>query len=230
MSRTAKEFVNMAAAFIGCRESDGTHKPIIDIYNKHKPLARGYAVKYTDAWCATFISAISIKLGYTDIIPTECGCEQMINLFKNLGVWVENENRTPNVGDIIFYDWGDSGLGDNKGYSDHVGVVETVTKTNITVIEGNYSDSVKRRTIAINSRYIRGYAVPKYDVETNVYFKKYTGKTVSIVDALKAIGSNPTFTYRKKIAAKNGIKNYSGTAAQNTTMLILLKQGKLLKP
>ena len=66
--------------------------------------------------------------------------------------------------------------------------------------------------------------------EDNKYFKKYTGNTVSIVAALNAIGVTSTYAYRGKIAKKNGIKMYVGTASQNTTMLNLLKNGKLLKP
>lgn len=62
------------------------------------------------------------------------------------------------------------------------------------------------------------------------YFKKYTGKSGSIVEALKAIGADSSFNYRKSIAAKNGISNYSGTSSQNTNMLNLLKNGKLIKP
>ena len=68
----------------------------------------------------------------------------------------------PKPGDYIFYDWQDSGVGDCTGSADHVGIVEKVSGTSITVIEGNYSDSVKRRTISVNGRYIRGYGVPKY--------------------------------------------------------------------
>ena len=64
--------VSKAKSYLGCKESDGSHKKIIDLYNSHKPLARGYAVKYTDEWCATFVSSIGIALGYTDIMPTEC--------------------------------------------------------------------------------------------------------------------------------------------------------------
>ena len=47
-----------------------------------------------------------------------------------------------------------------------MGIVEKVEGNTITVIEGNYSNSVKRRTIAVNGKYIRGYGVPKYDPET----------------------------------------------------------------
>lgn len=154
--------VAQAQSWIGKKESDGSHKEIIDVYNSHKPLARGYSVKYTDAWCATFVSAVAIKCGVTDILPTECGCEPMINLFKKLGEWVENDAYIPSPGDVIFYDWQDSGSGDDTGYSDHVGIVEKATKNTITVIEGNYSDSVKRRKLQVNGQYIRGFGVPKY--------------------------------------------------------------------
>lgn len=167
MGKYSSEVVKQAMAWLGYNESDGTHKAIINVYNKHKPLARGYKVKYTDAWCATFVSAVAIKLGYTDIIPTECGCPQMVNKFKELGCWVENENRKPNVGDIIFYDWEDNGSGDNKGAPNHVGIVEKVSGSTITVIEGNKNNAVERRKIAVNGKYIRGYGVPKYDTKSN---------------------------------------------------------------
>lgn len=156
------QFVKMAASFIGCKESNGTHKKIIDIYNNHKPLARGYKVKYTDSWCATFVSAMAIKCNLTGIIPTECSCGQMIDLFKKQGAWQEKDAYKPLPGDIIFYDWQDSGKGDNTGWSDHVGIVEKVNGSTITVIEGNKSDSVSRRTLQVNGRYIRGYGVPKF--------------------------------------------------------------------
>lgn len=49
--------------------------------------------------------------------------------------------------------------------------------------------------------------------------KKGDQKTTSIVDYLKSIGEPSSFANRKKLAAKYGIKNYSGTAAQNTQLL-----------
>lgn len=166
--KTAEKIIELAESCIGRKESNGSHKYIIDVYNSHKPLARGYRMKYTDAWCCCFVSFLAIKLGYTDIIPTEVGCGKYIDLFKQKGIWIENENRTPNPGDIIFYDWEDNGIGDNKGNANHVGIVASVTNGNIRVIEGNINDSVGTRTIKVNGRYIRGYATPKYDKATNV--------------------------------------------------------------
>lgn len=184
MGKTVSAVLAQARAWIGKNEADGTHKSIIDVYNAHKPLARGYAVKYTDAWCATFVSAVAIKCGITDIIPTECGCGQMITLFKNQGEWNESDSRTPKPGDIIFYDWDDTGTGDNTGWPDHVGIVESVSGGNITVIEGNKNNAVARRTIAVNGRYIRGYGVPKYEAEAA---GNTTATTKSVAEVAKEV-------------------------------------------
>ena len=67
----ASEIIKQAQSWLGRKESDGSHKEIIDVYNSHKPLARSYTVKYTDAWCATFVTAVAIKCNATDIIPKE---------------------------------------------------------------------------------------------------------------------------------------------------------------
>lgn len=160
MSTTSSALINIAKGWLGCKESNGTHKKIIDVYNAHKPLARGYKVKYTDNWCATFVSACAIKCGATDIIPTECSCGEMISLMKKKGIWEENGNIIPKPGYIIMYDW------DKKdAWPDHVGIVEKVSGSTITVIEGNKNDSVERRTIIVGNANIRGYGMPKYNAE-----------------------------------------------------------------
>lgn len=65
---------------------------------------------------------------------------------------------------------------------------------------------------------------------TSSYYPTYQGITVSIAAALSAVGvSDVSIAHRTKIAKKNGIKKYSGTATQNTILLNLLKQGKLKK-
>ena len=51
----------------------------------------------------------------------------------------------------------------------------------------------------------------------------YTG--VSIVDYLKSVGQSSDYSSRAKLAASNGISNYTGTAAQNTQLLNILKSG-----
>ena len=207
--------VSIAQSYIGCKESDGSHKKIIDLYNSHKPLARGYAVKYTDAWCSTFASAVAIAAGLTGIIPTECGCEKHIALFKALGSWQENDAYVPAPGDYIFYDWNDSGVGDCTGAADHVGIVEKVSGQTITVIEGNYSNAVKRRTLAVNGRYIRGYGVPKYG-----------SGTASAAPAAPAQTAKPTVTEKKAAdAARSLDKTLAGTYAVNAASGLHIRSG-----
>lgn len=165
MSCTRNEIVAVARSWIGLNEKDGSHKKIIDIYNSHKPLARGYKLKLTDSWCAGTVSALAIACNATDIIPTEVSCGKLIDLAKAMGIWVEADNYIPAPADFLLYDWDDNGKGDNTGYPDHIGIVESVVGDTITVIEGNYKNAVGRRTIKVNGKNIRGYIAPKYDAE-----------------------------------------------------------------
>lgn len=196
--------VKQAEAWLGCKESNGSHKKIIDTYNAHKPLARGYKVQYKDEWCATFASAVAIKCGATDIIPTECSCTKMIELFKSKGSWQEKDDYVPAPGDYIFYDWEDNGKGDNKARPNHVGIVQKVVGKTIYVIEGNYKEAVKIRTIKVNGKYIRGFGVPKYgaQLKTTTQVAKEVilglwGNGAARKKALKAAGYNPTVIQKK---------------------------------
>lgn len=66
------------------------------------------------------------------------------------------------------------------------------------------------------------------------YYPQYKGINRSLVDSMNALKINSSFGNRAKIAAKNKIvvkaSDYRGSSAQNTRMLTLLKQGKLIKP
>lgn len=220
--------VQTARGYLGCKEADGSHRKIIDGYNAHKPLARGYLVKYTDAWCATFVSFVGIMCGLTDIMPTECGCGAMIELYKAKKRWQENDAYSPQPADIIMYDWDDNGVGDCTGYPEHVGIVESVNGNTITVIEGNMSNKVGERTLKVNGRYIRGYCLPDYASKA--------GKASSTVPAGTPQGSGNTssgsassaeqvYTVQagdtlSKIAAKYGttyqkLASYNGIANPN---------------
>ena len=154
--------VKVMQGWLGLSERKGDYEVILNLYNNHKPLARNYKIKKTDNWCAATISACAIACGCTDIIPTECSCGKMIELLKEKNEWVELDNFRPSKGDLIFYDWQDTGLGDNKGWADHVGMVEELHTNYFTVIEGNYHDGVTRRYVYYNNRFIRGYGHIKY--------------------------------------------------------------------
>ena len=219
--------VSTARKYKGCNEADGSHRKIIDGYNEHKPIARGYAVKYTDAWCATFVSFIAILLGYTDIIPTECGCEQQINLFKQKGRWQEDGTVKPQIADVIYYNW-DDGTQPNDGYADHVGYVAEVNGNTMKVIEGNYSNAVKERTLTVGAGNIRGYGKPDYAKKATSGGSSSSGSTSSGGSGNVSSGEQ-TYTVKKGdtlsgIAAKYGttyqkLASYNGIANPNSIIV-----------
>lgn len=156
-------FLAVMQSWIGYSEANGLFKQIIDLYNSKKPLPRGYAVKYSDEWCDTTVSAAGIKAGCDDLIGRECGCEEHIKIFKALGIWIEDGTITPQSKDIILYNW-DQKTQPNDGRADHIGTVESVSNGQITVIEGNKGEMVARRVLSVGNGYIRGYARPKWAV------------------------------------------------------------------
>ena len=179
MSATANDVLNVARGWIGYSENNGKHKEILNVYNAHKPLARNYKMKPTDHWCDCFVSACAIKAGAVDLIGTEIGCENHIAIFKKKGIWNEDGSIKPKVGDIIFFNW-DVSAQPNNGAADHVGIVEQVYGNTIVCIEGNYKDSVGRRTINVGWGYIRGYARPKYaESSSTVTVKKKSIDTIA---------------------------------------------------
>ena len=199
MGRTANDLISVMRSWIGFSEANGKYRNIIDLYNSHKPLARGYKVQYSDEWCDTTVSAAAIKAGMTDLIGTECGCEEHVKIFKKKGIWIEDGTVCPKPGYIVLYNWKQFSQ-PNDGYSSHIGVVESVQGNTFTVIEGNKGNAVSRRTIPVGWGYIRGFAAPRYEIETkpmitideaaqNVLLGKY-GNGEKRRKALQALGLN----------------------------------------
>lgn len=152
---------DQARYWLGRKESDGSHRVIIDVYNAI-PIPGGYRMTYNDPWCAAYVSAVGAACGLSDIIYPDCGCDSMIRQYQQHGRWQESDAYRPQPGDVIFYDWDDNGAGDNRGGSDHVGLVLSTTGSTISVIEGNTSDMVAIRTRTVDQMYIRGYGLPDY--------------------------------------------------------------------
>lgn len=97
----------------------------------------------------------------------------------------------------------------------------------------SYKDEVlPRDAFFMDGTVIDKWFKPRYLKDVKIpskvsYYNRYTGSSTSIVDALKSLNVNSSFTHRKKIAEANGIKNYIGTPSQNKVMLDKLKKGIL---
>ena len=148
-------------------------------------------------------------------MPTECSCNRMITLYKKLGRFIEDDSYTPQKADIIFYDWNDNGIGDNKGQADHVGIVVSVNGTSIKVIEGNKNNAVEYRTINLNGKYIRGYAVPNYASKATP--KKTNSSSKVKVDSAKSYSKSLIGTY--KTTSNLRMRAGAGTSKEVLTVI-----------
>ena len=200
--------VKLAQSYIGCGNGDAKHKEILSTYNNfvknpkytYNPAPRTHQMTVSEAWCATFVSAIGI-LADEKNYPCECSCGNQLKQLKNMKEWEENDSYKPSNADIIYYDWEDDGKGDNTGAPNHVGIVEKVSGSTITVIEGNKSNKCARRTISVNGKYIRGFG--------KIAFKDDVVATTPAAPQKPAdaeIPPKPVFkAYTAKVTPSNGL-------------------------
>lgn len=234
MAKTRAQVVALANSWLGRNEADGSHKYIVDIYNTlaSDKLPRRTKMQYNWAWCACTWSALAVKLGYTDIMPIEISCYYIIEQAKKMGVWIEQDNRVPLLAEAVLYDWDDDAKNyattDNKNTPEHIGVVVEVNESAgyFVVVEGNFSNAVKKRTLSINGRYIRGFVSPKYDEEVVIPpNNQLSGKTIETVAREVIAGTWGNGKAREDALTKAG---YNAKKVQEKVNEIL--NGKAVKP
>ena len=134
----------------------GKRNEIVDIYNTYLPRPRGYKVKYDDMLCATYVSAVYVKLGWADIVPPECGAMQLYRNMEALGRAVLDKKRVPEIGDLIFF-----GNGSTVNRIQHVGIV-TEVQDGKQIYYYDIQANVGRHTCPVGYSYVMGYAMPDY--------------------------------------------------------------------
>lgn len=105
------------------------------------------------------------------------------------------------------YAWSDDGKGECTSGADHVGIVTKVSGTTFWVTEGNYSDSVKTRTMQVNGRYIRGFGLPDY-----------AGKATGAASSMPEIAD--VFVSPKLRQLKKGVKDGGDVKAVQTLLIV----------
>ena len=151
--------VKQAQSWVGCKESNGSHKKIIDAFNSYNPSSG--KIGYKTPWCAAFVSAVAIKTGNTAVIPVHSYCPTMLSKFSSK---TYSKSYLPTGGDVVFYDWNANKV------PDHVGMIEKVKGSDITAIEGNYKDAVKRRTYKKGWKLLLAYGLPNYTINSKVIY------------------------------------------------------------
>ena len=191
----------------GRKKFHDTYKTIIgrNSYNQslreyvYNPYKGKYYSDCSSSGCATFK-----KIGYNVSLLNTAGIYTS-SLFETIPVKIKNGHITNpeilKVGDAILFVGSDPNRPLQIGHVEFCYEINANTKT---------EESTKETTKVS-------------------YYPKCDSKYTSFVDALKSIKVDSSKTYRAKIAKANGIKTYNATAAQNTTLLGLLKKGKLKK-
>lgn len=120
--------------------------------------------------------------------------------------------------------------GNSTGPHTHYEIRTPENKYGKDINPANYMGIPNKVGVYISSDYpYKTNSVVETVEKTVEYYPSCAQTTNSIVDALKEIGADSSLANRKNIAAKNGVVDYKGTAAQNTILLNKLKAGELIK-
>ena len=111
-------------------------------------------------WCAAFATGILAKHGVMDF--SKCSnvnyTPTLVEWSKGQKTWQQGGNGyAPKAGDMIMFDWDNT-----RSSADHVGIVESYDAASgtVTTIEGNSSNSVRRKTYNVNAACIMGFIMP----------------------------------------------------------------------
>lgn len=171
-----------------------------------KPQNIGNAHCYYDDFEKVYLNKYFIKIPYSEGVRAKKG---------DLVVWGKYYNGRSEHGHIAIA----SGIQDG---------------VSITTYDQNWGGAqmkIVRHSLAGLKGFLRPVERESINTEKpRKYFKKCGSGYASLVDALASVNAKTGYSYRHRIAAVNGIKLYTGNAAQNTKMLKLLKKGRLIKP
>ena len=126
------------------------------------PFSRQWGFPY-GAWCGMFVQSMVVEaggsVGPSGTVPHTHYTPDGANSFAARGGWT----TTPQAGDCVYFDWGYGGLGGDRGYIDHIGLVLDASNwpNSIETIEGNISNAVVRLT-RYNNGQITGFGRPAY--------------------------------------------------------------------
>lgn len=144
------QYVTYLLRYTGAKEGSYKHTEILANYNGITPLPRNHKATKSDSWCAIFVNGGAWGLGYRNF-PWECSCTNIRAKAIECGIWNEGWSATPKIGQWVIYDW------KNDGRMDHIGAVCWVDGNTIYVIEGNYDNAVKIRTITVGDSNVEGF-------------------------------------------------------------------------
>lgn len=150
--------------YLDIAEGSAEHLQILKDYNTLSNtkggLPRGHKAVQSDDWCAIFAAGQAHAMGLTEVYPMECSCTRIIELAKDMGIWIESDSYIPVPGDWVLYAWkGQEGV-ENTLAPNHIGTIYHSDGTLMLAVEGNKGDKVGTRALAVGDKRIRGFVHP----------------------------------------------------------------------
>lgn len=167
-------------------------------------------------WCAIFVSYVAYQTGISNkLIYKSAGSGDIArtSVKKGWGKWYEGYEK-PQVGDVILFTWNNLGYypGQDKYFSDHVGIVYKVDSSTVYTVEGNTNSNSNDRSVVAKHQYKLGSGV------INGYYRPAWSGSISEPVTV----SIPSVTYRVKSGGKWGaavtdMKGCAGTVGKPIT-------------
>lgn len=163
---TAERVLEIARGELGTRESPANS-------NKVKYNTWFYGREISGAvypWCMAFVQWVFHQADVPLPIKT-ASCGALMNAAKKSGQWVTKGFR---AGDVVIYDFPGGAV------TDHTGIIETVTASGVTAIEGNTSETGSQSNGGMVCRKNRPYRQivgamrPKFEEEDEMDIGKLT--------------------------------------------------------
>ena len=127
--KTAETVLALARQELGIRESPAGSNQV-----KYNTWYYGRAVSGSAyPWCMVFVQWCFDQVGAAALLPLRtASCGALMRAAQKANLWV-TQDFLP--GDVVIYDFSGSGS------TDHTGIVERITSTGVTAIEGNTSQA-----------------------------------------------------------------------------------------
>ncbi len=147
--------------------------------------AQGNGLSYGYYWCASFVNWCLRMAGVSEAASgSEVSCQRWYADCKELEIFRSKTGYVPASGDIVFFR--DDG---SSASSTHVGLVRYSDGANVYTVEGNTSSGddyssdgeyVALKEYPLTSRYIVGYATPKYERADAAHAVDHSGGFLSL--------------------------------------------------
>ena len=150
--------------YLDSAEGSAEHLQILKdyntLFNTKDGLPRGHKAVQSDDWCAIFAAGQAHAMGLTEVYPMECSCTRIIEIAKNMGIWIESDSYIPVPGDWVLFAWKGQEGAENTLTPNHIGTIYYSDGEIMLAVEGNKGDKVGVRALAVGDKRIRGFVHP----------------------------------------------------------------------